>query len=369
MQPKNNTKELMLEFFKGSNIEDKNGVLTINNAPKSFEDFIGKKAPYVLVFDFDKHNKLADSELIVKGSYFLSAIRDYMRTKGQTTLVKMNIKFEEPKIQSIGLGNCKIIEVNKKEGYSFIPEFTFLSICQYLNDKKQFMNKIRIKDGNILDMNLGKLTRGDAADIGEVEVFNEYKAAKIKLQEMISEKTKEIRYNLSIKLEKELKRIKEYYGNQIKESDEEVERCLEKIKLLEAKFKHTYFDREALILKRMIREYNDRLVKLKEQGHKERLKKEELFHVNDELDKYALSVNHSLANINLIYYKNCTYTLKLKSSKSDSIKILEIVYDPFFKKFEPLTCSSCNELLNKINISSTGKIVCAKCLSNSKGKK
>ncbi|MEI6058687.1 MAG: hypothetical protein WCP89_02850, partial [archaeon] len=129
------SKKFLLEFFKDSRIEDKKGVLTIEEVPKDFENFVGKKAPYKFVFDINLHNKIKDSELIMQGSYFLLAIRDYLSDKGQTSLLKIDIK---PNLIEIGkkLKKYKIIEV-KPSGTGLLYEFSFLSTYQYLNDKQQ----------------------------------------------------------------------------------------------------------------------------------------------------------------------------------------------------------------------------------------
>src|SRR3989338_3740648 len=111
METKNNSKEFILEFFKGSKIKDEKGVLTISEVHKDFEDFIGKKSPYKLVFDFNLHNKFKDSELIVQGSYFLLVIRDYLSDKGQTSLLKINIKPNLLDIKKLKLKNYNIVEI------------------------------------------------------------------------------------------------------------------------------------------------------------------------------------------------------------------------------------------------------------------
>ena len=103
------TKEFILEFFKGSKILDNGGVLTISEVPKDFEYFVGEESPYKLVFDFDLHNRINDSELIMQGCYFLLAIRDYLNDKGQTSLLKINIKPDLKIInKSLKLKNCNI---------------------------------------------------------------------------------------------------------------------------------------------------------------------------------------------------------------------------------------------------------------------
>jgi hypothetical protein len=359
------SKNFILEFFKNAKISDKNNVLTITDVASDFEDFLGKKAPYTLVFDFDTHNKVEDSELIMKGSYFLLAIRDYMRMHGQTSLLKMDLTFSKPNLKkNIRLGNCILQDVEEKSGYHYFPEFTFLSICQYLNEKQQFTSKIQIKEGQVLSIDTTKLKAGKKEDLKYVNVDKEYQFARSKLKDLINKEAKDLKSSLREKLEKELKRVKAYYGNQIKEKDEEVERCVDKIKLLESELKHTYYDRDISILKRKIREYGVILEKLKEKDLKTRLKQEEDFHINDEMDKHILSINNTLLNVSIIYYPSLTYSLFLKKDKKHLGKTIELGYDPLSKTFDVLKCSSCGDQVKKINLCSKDHLVCQKCLKS-----
>jgi hypothetical protein len=304
METKNNSKEFILDFFKGSKITDENGVLNISEVPKEFEDFIGKKSPYKLVFDFKLHNKVKDSELIMQGSYFLLSIRDYLSNKGQTSLLKINIK---PDLSSLNqnpkLKNLHIKEI-KPANFGFLSEFSFLSAYQYLNGKKQTISRILVSDKEVLDINLGrfKTQNGHKEEIPDIDLNESYTTAKNRLDSQIIKEIRPIKAYLREKLDKELHRIKDHYFKQIKEKDEEVERCIEKIKLLKSKLKHTYYDRDISILNRLIRESNERLENLKKKSYKERLKAEEKFHTTDEVEKHVLSIKNSLINVTLFYY-------------------------------------------------------------------
>ncbi|MDO8623331.1 MAG: hypothetical protein Q7R52_03720 [archaeon] len=324
---KNNSKKFILEFFKDSKITDKNGVLTISEVSKEFEDFIGKKSPYKFVFDFNLHNKVEDSELIMQGSYFLLSIRDYLRNKGQTSLLKINIKPDLSDIKKLKLKNCKIIEI-KQSNFEFLSEFSFLSVYQYLNEKKQSIRKILVSGKKVLEVDISKfkIQNGNKEEIPITDLNESYKLSKNKLDSQVIKETKSIKSHLKEKLDRELHRIKDHYFKQIKEKDEEVERCIEKIKLLKSKLRHTFYDRDIDILNRIIRESNERLDKLKKKSYKERLKIEEKFHITDEVEKHVLSIKNSLINITLLYYP--VYTL-LISSKG---KRRSVIYDPVLEK-------------------------------------
>lgn len=328
METKNNSKEFILEFFKGFKITDEKGVLTISEVPKAFEDFIGKKSPYKLVFDFKMHNKVKDSELITQGSYFLLSIRDYLSDKGQTSLLKINIK---PDLSSLNknpkLKNCRIKEV-KPADFGFLSEFSFLSVYQHLNEKKQSISRILVRGKEVLDTDLSKFKtkNGHKEEIPAIDLDESYKIAKNRLDSQVMKEVKPIKAHLREKLNKELYRIKNHYFKQIKEKDEEVERCIEKIKLLKSKLRHTYYKRDIDILNRLIRESNERLENLKKKSYKERLKSEEKFHTTDEIEKHVLSIKNSLINATLFYYP--VYDL-LVSSKG---KTHSIRYDPVLER-------------------------------------
>ncbi len=322
-----NSKDFILEFFKDCKINDKKGVLTIHRVPKDFEEFIGKKSPYKLVFDFNLHAKVKNSELITSGNYFLLAIKDYLRNKGQTSLLKLNIK---PNLSELSknpkLKNCKNIEI-KPDDYNFLFEFSFLSIYQYLNQKKQTISKFLVKDRKILDLGISKFKfhNGNKEEIPEIDLNKIYNLVKKKLDLRVNKEIKSIKSSLKVKLDKELHRIKDHYFKQIKEKDEEVERCEEKIKLLESKLKHTFYDRDISIFKRLIREAEARLEMLKKKSYKERLHAEEIFHINDEVEKHVLSIKNILINITLYYYP--IYKLEFLSRGKKIVR----KYDPILK--------------------------------------
>ena len=317
ISPVNKSKEFILEFFKDSKIHDEKGILTITDVPVDFENFVGKKSPYKFVFDINLHDKVKDSELIMNGSYFLLAIRDYLSNKGETSLLKINIKSDLRKLsKNPCLKKYKILEI--KESYDFLYEFSFLSTYQYLNDKKQSISRVLIKDKNFFDIDISKfkIEKGNKEDILVLDIQESYNTAKKELDKKVSNEIKPIKLILRKKLEKELFRVKDHYFKQIKEKDEEVETCANKIKMLQSKLRHTSYERDINIFQRMIRESKVRLEMLKKKGYRERLHTEEIFHITDEVEKHVLSIKNNLINITVFYYP--VYNLQV-SSKSKKI--------------------------------------------------
>ena len=321
----NSSKKFLLEFFKDSKIEDKNHVLTISEVPKDFENFIGKNAPYKFVFDIKLHKKVIDSELIMQGSYFLLAIRDYLLDKGQTSLLKINIKPDLSEI-SKKLKNYKILDI-KSSNFNFLYEFSFLSTYQYLNDKKQSMNKILTNEKEVLDLDLVKfkIHNGNKEEISLLDPLKPYQVARKRLDERVIKDIKQIKLILKEKLEKELSRVKDHYFKQIKEKDEEVESCVNKIKMLQSKLRHTSYERDINVLKRMIRESQERLEMLRKKSYRERLRAEEVFHIKDEVEKHVLLIKNSLINVTVFYYPIFEVHASRKGKKT------VVNYDPILK--------------------------------------
>jgi hypothetical protein len=306
-----NSKNFLLEFFKDAQIKDENGVLTINGVHSDFEKFVGKKAPYKFVFDINVHNKIKDSELIMQGSYFLLAIRDYLSDKGETSLVKINIKPELKELsKNPKFKKYKILEF-KSSDFDFMYEFSFLSNYQYLNDKKQSTTKVLVKDKEILHIKLEnfKTQKANIEEIPTPQPQQAYETARKVLKDKVSLEIKPLKNLLKEKLERELFRVKDHYFKQIKEKDEEVETCANKIKMLQSKLRHTSYDRDISILNRLIRESKERLEMLKQKTYRERLQAEEKFHINDEVEKHVLSIKNLLINSTVFYYP--TYILEV----------------------------------------------------------
>lgn len=363
-------KKFVIEFFKDFKIKEKKDVLYIESAPEEFEKLIGKKTPYNIVFDVKKHGEIPGSNLIVSGSYFLSVMRDYLKNKGQTSLLK--ISFDVPEIninKKISCGNCKIVENKPSESYKFLSEFTFLSSLQYLNEKKEMINKILVKDGKCIEINLPKVEEGDRKYVEKIDSNLNYCAAQNQLKKLINKESKTLKVKLKTKLVKELDRIKDYYHKQIAEKDEDLDRCKDKIKTLESELKNTFYDRDARILKMKIRQYLERLESLKARDYKKRLETEKIFHTTDEIDKHSLQISHSIVNASIIYYACPSFNIKLINKKNNAEKTIELVYDSMAKNIESIKCDICKKNAIKINLSENNDLVCENCLNKHKSNK
>lgn len=358
--------EFTLEFFKNLNckINERKGVFTISNVPRDFETFVGKYSPYILVFDLEKHKEIENSEIMVKGSYILTAIRDYLRNKGQTNLFKLNIKIKEPSQEikkDLKFNNCKLGDITKKQVFETLSRFTFFSNCQYLNEKQQFINSIYTMNNKLLDLNLDEyeIIEGNKDEIEVKNTTPEYIIAKFKLSDKIKKDISEMKELLKEKLNKRVNVLRELYRHQIKEKDEELEKYEEKVKISESELEHAYYDNDIKSLKNKIKKYKEYIDRLKKEGYQERLSKEEEFHVQDEIDKHSLIINNNLINISIFYYPSFLFVAQIK--KDNTERDLNLSYNPILEELNLPSCDSCKNLTKEINLCSNGHISCNKC--------
>jgi hypothetical protein len=366
-----NNKKLIIEFFKDTKLSEKNDILTVPKAPKEFEEIFGKKAPYKLVFNLNKHNLVPGSEFITQGSYFLSSMKEYMDVYGQTSLIKLNILLPSTIINKMSIGNCSILKKQKKQDYAYLPEFTLFSNATALNERKQFLRSYLVKNKNILDLDLTKFKtlKSDSKEISELNILEQYNVAKTIFKSDLQENVQDIKLSLKEKLKTEIKRINEYYTNQIKEKDDEIDVCIKKINTLKSELKHTFYQRDADNLRRNIRDSGVRLEMLKKRDYKERLEEEKIFHLRDEINKHALIIENKLVNATIYYYPKIIFSLFLTPNKSPKTtpKIIEISYDSLFNEFnlKSLICESCKkkDKIKEINLCKNGlHLVCTNCL-------
>jgi len=360
-------REFVLEFFKflKCKVIEKENYLKINNAPKDFEDFLGKEAPYILVFNQEQLKELGDAELITKGSYFLASIRDYLDDKGQTTVLSLMIPIVNPNKEikkEINFNNCKLIDVGKKEGKKYLTKFTFFSSCQYLNEKKQFVSPFYISNNKVLDLDLEKYNfqEGDKNDLEVKNLHDSYNVAKEELNNVIKKEIKDTKLLLKEKLDNELNRLNKHFNQQINEKDEELDKYQEKVTIFKGQLENAYYDKDIKALKNKIKKYEDYVERLKKEGYKERLKVEKSFHIQDEIDKYSLKIDNNLINLSIVHYPAFIFTISLK--KGDLKKEIKISYDSLLKKLDLPICDSCKNPTKDINLCTNGHIVCNNCI-------
>lgn len=332
-------------------------VLVISNIPKDFEDFSGKQQPYRLVFD-DEH-KDSESELMVKGSYLLKVMMNYLDTRGQTTLMK--IVFEmDPKdafLNAFSLKNGVVSTITRKQEYKHFLRFTFLTTLQYLNEREQLTNEVYVHNGEIVqfDKKFDSI-EGRKEDLKIKSVAPEYEKAKEHVKTLISEPMSKARADLQQQLEKEIERIKAHYGAHIAEHEAAKTKVRHQIVQLENELKK---NQDTAIETRLGRA-KDLLETLERSDAIEKLRKEEEFFISDEIHKRSLSVATKLINTTIFYYPAYTLTPFLKSA--DSGRIIEVSFDPVKDQWSTLPCEACANPLKTITLCLSGHLTCENCV-------
>jgi hypothetical protein len=341
-------------FFKnvGAKIEKKRGMYVISNIPLEVQEYLGKKEPYHLALEnsLELHS---NAELITKGSFFLKNMNDYLKQKGQTTLLKIDFsnKIDDKMTIPIVLKEGELYKQEKKEVVDFIEKFSFITYFQYLNEKEQIMNEIIVKDGREIKVDLGKysLIEGENKNLNLKEIKKDYEFAKESLKEKLTCKIEKISKKLEKKLEKEISRIDNHYLQQQKEINDGLIRLQNQLKEAEKNNDKKRIDRINL-------EINQ--IKIKKE--KSQVDIEKNFFIQDESNKHALNVNTKLFNTTVIYFPSYVFTIYLKNKKS--IRALDIEFDPFNDRLSEIYCDSCTDKLREIYLCSFGHCVCKECV-------
>lgn len=356
-------KEFVQAFFNNLKAEMswEGQTLVINKVPASFEDFLGKKAPYTLVFEAGVDT---NAELMTKGSFLLKAMTSYLENKGQTTLIKLDFDrdYKEEFKKYLKLKNSEIYSINKVPVYQNIVRFSFLTVLQYLNEKEQLMNTIYTQNGEVISFNLEKYKQleGKKEELTKKEIKADYETAKEELKKILQNKIKETSVMLSKKLSKERKRITDHYHTQLTEIESSISKYKEQIINLEKQaLKIDNTEKQAVLTK--IEKLKETIKVIEQSGKKDKIDQEEKFFINDEIHKHSLDVNNKLMNMTIIYYPVFNFTLFFKNA--DSARQLELVYDPLQDKLnKPITCDACSREITEISLCSSGHLNCTNCI-------
>jgi len=338
--------------------------LKITAVPETFEKFYGKKSPYELVFS--KEDAINGEELMVKGSFLLNCMKEFLQDKGQTTLVKIDFDFDPgDEIQKyLKLKNCQLTSITKKPSYDWILRFTFLTTFQYLNEKEQMVNPIYIKEKEIVNFNLDayKTIEGKKEDINLKDIRAQYNLAKDYLKTLINPKIEKISGILNEKLDKELERVKHHYLNQVNEDSANLTKSERQIKELSEQItnseKNPNLDRGFAQVR--IKRLRETIDNLKSPKRKDDLKKEEEFFLKDETNRHSLSVDNKIMNTTIAYFPIYNYSGYLKNS--DSVRIFNLVYNPLTKDISKMSCEVCSKEIKELYLCSAGHISCGGCL-------
>lgn len=340
-------------------------MLMVDNVPKDFETFAGKKGPYKFLFSSNPSCVVDDSiEIMSKGNFLLRQMTDYLENMGQTTLIKLNFNADSELVKKhLKFKNCDVLGLKEKHENKIIFRFTFQTTLQYLNDKEQILNSIFVKDNQIVDFDLKNYSalEGRKQDVVLGDIKPYYNLAKENLKLCIKEKLEKTGEVLKIKMEKEIERIKGHYDHQITEVDLEINKCNEQLKDLEEG--NTNGDVKNIPAR--INKIKERIEELKKAGQKEKLEKEREFFINDEIHKHSLNIGNKLINTTIIYYPDFSFDLTIKNS--GGMRTLDLKYDALTNNLSIPVCETCNAGINEVNLCSLGHITCSNCLTHCSG--
>ena len=241
-EQKEEIKKFAIDFFNrlGCRTKIENESLVVEGVPSDFEVFYGKKSPYKIIFDKESENE--NSELAVKGSFLIKSMANYLENRGQTTLLKIDFKIDPNEIirKNINLGDSILSSINKKIRYSVVVRFSFLSVFQYLNEKKQILNSICVDEKGKIDFNPEdfKMIEGSSSEFNISDINLYYLNSKKELKNITDKKTNEIKNYLGDKIKKEVERIENHYKNQKEELNKSADRLKSQIKEIEEKSKN-----------------------------------------------------------------------------------------------------------------------------------
>jgi hypothetical protein len=359
------------EFFRNlkCDISKDGDVLVVNRVPKSFEDLVGKEAPYRLSFVSG-----GSGEFVGKGSRMLGAMTKFLESSGKTTLLKIDFGVDgEAEIRKrLSLKNCEIKNLVKKDRNSFFSRFTFATTFRYLNEAESVVNEIYVHEGRVVEGDLdgysvvdGSQVAGSGLDkearsqkLGRVK--DDYDIARDALKRLLSEKQSGIGKILGKKADEEVKRIEEHYERQLGEIGGDLNGKLKKVRDAEMALRLSEEkDREGL--RKRLDRLQRGLVKAGNDEVRARILKERAFTIKDAMHKFSLNVDNRLVNTTVIYYSVFAFDLYL-SGVGNSNRLLEMSYDPLTRSLSKLVCEGCGKDVEILNLCAGGHISCGKCL-------
>lgn len=343
-------------FFKslGCKVIENGGVLSVSEVPKKFEAFVGKKGPYKFVFSSEDSGK---GELLTKGSFFVNAMANYVKTKRKTSLIKLDFDMNlNDEIDSrFTFLNCRLKDVGIRERFEYLVRFTFSTTFQYLNEKKNETIPIFIRAGEPIEFKIEnyKQLDGKKEEVSFDNLNMEYDVAKIAVKDIITEKTKKVGEMLSKKLEKEIQRVEKHFEQQLKEIDKEKENLEKQIEKLRERLEKVGDEERAEINKKILK-INGQISELERSDKKEKVEKEKKFFIEDEKHKHSLNISNDLINTTIIYYP--IYYLSMKLEKEGVSGQAEVEFDPMQKYISPVKSKGSGEGIYKIHLCDGGEV-------------
>lgn len=331
-----------------------NLVLKVTHVPSDFEQFYGKKSPYLLVF---QQGIDENAELVTRGSFLLKTMTSYLDQVGKTSLIKLEFKrdYKEEFKRYLKLRNSELQSVAEHADYKQIFRFTFSTTLQYLNEKEQVLNSVFVKDGKVVDFELDKYvhSEGKENDIKPEDSKELYLAAKESVKVLVDSRITDARKILLTRLEREQTRIKQHYAQQRQELDNHLVKLREQLANVEKGAQDAASAQKKQRIIESMKQYENPVLR-------EKLAKEEAFFLQDEIHKHTLNVHNKLVSTSIIYYPIFMFALYLKHK--DGVKAVNVSYDPMADAIvQGIQCDTCKREPQQIFICSSSHVVCNNC--------
>jgi len=350
-------------------------VLVVENVPRSFEDLVGRSAPYNLIFSNCRNQESGirnqNLDFVGKGSLMLDAMNKFLKGAGKATILKIEFDCDaEAEIRKrLSFRNCEVGSLRKSCRNNFFSRFSFVTSFNYLNESERVVNEIYVHNGEIVSGDLSgyRVIDGEQLEVDSEKVKRDYAVARERVGEILREKAEEVGVGLKEKVDVEVERIRRHYDEQLKELGGDLNGTLDNIKKLELEIR-TCEEGEVERLTGRLERLRKGLVKVGDDEARDRILKEREFTVRDAMQKFSLNVDRKLVNTTVIYYSVYSFRLHVKSGirnqESGVGKFVDMTYDPLTKVLSKLECEGCgNEVVN-LSLCSGGHVSCGECLES-----
>lgn len=353
-----NIREFAEQFFRKLNCEVifSGDLLTVRNVPEKFENFVGKRGPFVFSFG----EAIDGAEVLRKGCFFLNAMASYLQTSSKITLIKLEVPLDAEKeiLSRFTFPNSKIAQINGSFSYETVTRFLFTTKFQHLNEKEFETVPLFVKDGRIFDIDLLQMynfAEGNKKDIELPDFSKEYELAREVVKERVRGRIEGISKSLNEMLDNEVQRIESHYVVRIKEADDHYDELCEQVKKLEESLEKKSGEAREKLIKR-IEKLKSEIESYDLMNKKAFLDQEKERSIKEEAVKYKLNVGHQLVNTSVIYYPVFTLKVSLVSDKAKGEFVT--IYDPVQKHMAAVVCPTTNQKIYKVYLDDAG-VVCS----------
>jgi hypothetical protein len=354
---KNDIQKFVDEFFRtlGCTLVYKENILEVTNIPSQFENFVGKRGPFLLSFDRPEKG----AEVLKRGGYFLTAMANYLKTKSKITLIKLDINFDPEKeiLARFTFPNSEIKGLSQSHQFETVTRFLFTTSFQYMNEKEHETIPIFIKDGKIFDLDLIKLypsIEGNKKEITLSDFSEDYDLAKKVIKEKTMGKIQRLSRDLANSLSAESQRITAHYNQRMLEIDAEHGNLISQISHIKEELEKKPEEKKLIV---RLQKSQETLANLKADERKKDLQQESELALHEEKNKYKLNVNHSLINTSVIYYPVYKFVLTLVNERARCNVVID--FDPVQKHMPPFVCPGTKNKIYKIYLDDAG-MACSK---------